>query len=120
MNKRIVGSDKEELAEKLLKRAGYEILNRNYRCKMGEIDIIALKGRNICFVEVKYRSDNSYGGPLAAVDYHKQVKISRVADYYRMCNPWAYDYNVRFDVVAILGNKYKIVENAFYYRGHSF
>lgn len=79
MNKRKTGQEQEAKAACFLKTQGYQILERNYRCKKGEIDLIAREGQYLVFVEVKYRSTNESGLPEEAVDLRKQRQISRVA-----------------------------------------
>ena len=74
-NRRIRGQQKEELAAAWLERQGYEILEHNYRCRQGEIDLIARDGRYLVFIEVKYRNSAKCGDPLEAVDRRKQAKI---------------------------------------------
>ena len=69
MNQRQLGSLYEERATEYLKTKGYRILERNFRNRMGEIDIIAKDGAYFCFIEVKYRTSNRYGSPLEAVGY---------------------------------------------------
>lgn len=113
MNKRRVGAKKEVLAGKLLLLHGYEILETNYRTKSGEVDIIARQGTYLVFVEVKYRSMVGFGEPQQAVDIRKQHKIRKVARDYCYLKHFPLDTPVRFDVVAILGESYKIFQNAF-------
>jgi putative endonuclease len=69
----------EEIADAYLKKKGYRIRERNYRCPVGEIDIIALDGDEVVFVEVKSRKSDDFGEPEAAVDARKQAKLSRIA-----------------------------------------
>ena len=76
-----IGRKYEEKAAELLEKQGYFILERNYRCKQGEIDLIGKEGEYLCFIEVKYRRGLSYGSPLEAVTKAKQRKISRTALY---------------------------------------
>ena len=66
MNKREVGSCYEELAAVYLQKKGYRVLERNYRCRQGEVDLICTQGPCLVFVEVKYRTDGRMGGPLEA------------------------------------------------------
>ena len=82
MNRRKEGAYYENLVAEYLKTQGYEILEKNYRCRIGEIDLIAKEGETLVFVEVKYRRSSEAGDPAEAVDYRKQKKISRVAEYY--------------------------------------
>jgi putative endonuclease len=113
MNKRQVGTDYEERAVKYLKSQGYVILERNFRCRTGEIDIIAREGGYICFVEVKYRAGSGCGSALEAVGYRKQQKILGVARYYMMCHHLPTDTACRMDVVAIDGEEITLLRNAF-------
>lgn len=112
-NKRELGSKYEDIASEYLRRSGYIILERNFSCRDGEIDIITKKNNLICFVEVKYRSSMKYGMPSEAVDIRKQQKIIRTANYYIIKNHLSYDNMYRFDVVSILGNRIDMIENAF-------
>lgn len=82
MNRRKIGQKHEELAAKYLEEKGYEILERNYRIRTGEIDLIARDDRYLVFVEVKYRKNLQMGDPLEAVDSRKQQQIYRTARYY--------------------------------------
>ena len=75
MNKRKTGQEQEVKAACFLKTQGSQILERNYRCKKGEIDLIAREGQYLVFVEVKYRSTNESGLPEEAVDLRKQRQI---------------------------------------------
>lgn len=100
------GQNGENIAENYLKSIGYFILNRNYRCKQGEIDIIAKDGEEIVFVEVKTRSSIIYGNPAEAVDIHKQKHIRKAAEVYVYFNQ-LYDCYIRFDVIEIYCNKGK-------------
>ena len=81
-NRRKTGADYEKAAGFYLEQMGYEILQFNYRCRLGEIDLIAKDGAYYVFCEVKYRADERKGSPLEAVDARKQQKIFRTAMYY--------------------------------------
>jgi putative endonuclease len=113
MNKRQIGTEYEKRAAEYLKAQGYQILARNFRCRMGEIDIIAREGEYLCFVEVKYRANSGHGSPLEAVDYHKRQKILGVARYYMMTHHLPTDAACRMDVVAIEGEELTLLRNAF-------
>jgi putative endonuclease len=110
------GKRGEELAATYLAEAGYRIIERNYRCPFGEIDIIAEEGETLVFVEVKSRRSEAYGDPQLAVGHQKQKKISRIAMNYlkekNLCHRPA-----RFDVVAVkllpAGRKIELIQNAF-------
>ncbi|MFI3209103.1 MAG: YraN family protein [Eubacteriales bacterium] len=101
-NNREVGTKYEQLVGGYLEEKGYQILTYNYRCKIGEIDIVAKDKEQLVFIEVKYRKNLSMGSPLAAVTHKKQQTISKCAKFYMMCNN-CYDMSVRFDVVGIVG-----------------
>lgn len=96
---------------------GYEIIEYNFRCCIGEIDLIAKDGEFLVFVEVKYRRNENAGNPLEAVTLRKQRTIGKVAAYYLMTHGYGEDAPCRFDVAAVLGNRVQIVQNAFEYQG---
>ena len=75
MNKREIGSRYEEAAAVFLQKQGFRILEKNFRCRQGEIDLVCREGKELVFTEVKYRSDVSCGSPFEAVDFRKQEKI---------------------------------------------
>ncbi|WP_093883911.1 YraN family protein [Syntrophus gentianae] len=91
----------EEMAAAYLEAAGYRILERNYRCPFGEIDIIAQEGDTLVFVEVKSRRSENYGLPQLAVGPEKQRRISKISLFYLQSHRLE-PSDVRFDVVAIL------------------
>lgn len=115
MNKRKVGSAYEKKAGLFLERQGLDIVCYNFRGRCGEIDIVAREGETTVFVEVKYRRDGDLGLPEEAVNYRKQRRICRVADYYRMLHGMGDFSPVRFDVVAICGGEIRWFQNAFDY-----
>lgn len=115
MNRREIGAYYEQKAADYLESEGYVIREKNYRCHVGEIDIIAQDGRYLVFVEVKYRKDKRQGGAFMAVDGRKQHRISRVAAYYLMENHRMDDCPCRFDVIAVDGEDIKLLKNAFEY-----
>ena len=116
MNRRKTGAAYEEKAAAHLSGLGYEILERNYRCRQGEIDLIAKDGGTLVFLEVKYRRTASCGEPAEAVHAAKQRAICRVADYYRMRHQIPENQPCRFDVVAVLGEEIFLYRNAFPYQ----
>lgn len=118
MNRRAVGTAYEKQAGAYLVGQGYEILEYNFRCRIGEIDIIARDGAYLVFVEVKYRRSTENGSPLEAVDRKKQRIISKVATYYCLTHGYGETSPCRFDVVAILGEEISLVKNAFEYAGY--
>ncbi len=118
MNKRCIGSAFESLAAVYLEKQGLQIVDRNFRCRQGEIDLIAIDQKDYVFVEVKYRKNSLTGNPAEAVNYHKQQKICKVADYYRFSHHLLESIQFRFDIVSILGEEIVWYKNAFYYRGN--
>ncbi len=99
-----LGNSGEEIARRFLETFGYRIVARNYRCKLGEIDIIARDGETIVFIEVKTRTDSAFGSPAAAVTVKKQRQIARAAQWY-LAEHGLYDAPARFDVIAIVREK---------------
>ena len=117
MNTRKVGDHYEKRAADELMRRGYIIYETNFRCKFGEIDIVAKDGEYLVFVEVKYRKNADAGDPTEAVDYRKKKKICFTAKYYMMKHKISEYTPIRFDVVSILGDKFSLYKNAFDYVG---
>lgn len=95
-----LGERGENVAEAFLRKHGYVILERNFRCPLGEIDLIALERGTIAFVEVKTRSGGSYGSPAAAIDRRKQIRLRRAAEIY-LSRKRLHDRPARFDVVEV-------------------
>ena len=89
-----------------------KIKTKNYKCKLGEIDIIAEKDDIIVFIEVKSRSSDAFGMPRDAVNYYKQRKIRLVAEVYIKQNR-LYDKSCQFDVIEILNGEIDHIENCF-------
>lgn len=112
-NKRQLGADKEQLAAEYLTARGMDILERNFRNRQGEIDIIGRHGQYLVFVEVKFRSGTDMGMAAEAVGIHKQRQICKVADYYRMIHHLGDNTAVRYDVLAIQGEDIQWIQNAF-------
>ena len=98
-----VGNLGEEVAAAFLTTNGYKVIERNFRCKGGEVDIIArdTKEKSLAFIEVKTRKNLSYGAPQLAVTPFKQRQISKAALTWLSKNH-LHDQNARFDVIAIL------------------
>ncbi|MCR4901480.1 MAG: YraN family protein [Butyrivibrio sp.] len=119
MNKRNTGNKYEDMSCEYLEDNGLEIIERNFKCKIGEIDIIARDDKYTVFVEVKYRGSDQYGGALRAVDHRKQKKICKVSDYYRIIHKLDEYTPFRYDVLAVEGEgellKFKWIKNAFDY-----
>ena len=115
--KREVGNRGEELAVQFLKRKGIKIIERSYRVKAGEIDVIAKDRQTYCFIEVKSRSTDKFGTALEAVDSKKKKRMTRAALWYLQSRRLT-ESPCRFDVVAIQQDgaekpKIEWVQNAF-------
>lgn len=98
-----VGQEIEQLACQYLTRNGLKLIQKNVRCRLGEIDLIMLDGATVVFVEVRYRQTNSHGGPLESITEHKKNKIFRAAQYYLQTAHLVDKVPVRFDVLAVSG-----------------
>jgi len=111
-----LGEQGEILALHYLKQRGYRIVARNYRCPLGEIDIIARHRGVVVFVEVKSRSSKAFGVPAMAITAAKRHKLSQVAWYYLQRHNLT-DASARFDVVSVSNirstPKIELIENAF-------
>ena len=119
--KNISGKFGEAYAAKYLEENGYKIIRRNYKTKIAEIDIVAMDGDVLCFVEVKTRKNKEFGMGLEAVDKNKRNKmILGARSYLATFNP---DCDIRFDVVEVYGemlstgfavSEINLIKNAFY------
>lgn len=111
-----LGKAGEEIAADFLKKSGYKIVEVNYRCPIGEIDIVARDKNELVFVEVKARKSSALGYPEEAVGIKKQKKMSQLASWY-LQEKKLNDARARFDVVAVLmlpsGNDIRLIRNAF-------
>ena len=100
-NKR--GQWAERLAEGHLIKHGLELVQRNYSCQRGEIDLIMQEQNTIVFVEVRYRKNDQYGGGIESIDFRKQQKLQTTAVHYLQTNDPYQDHPCRFDAVIISG-----------------
>lgn len=105
------GHSAESLACSALVRAGYTVVERNFRCRAGEIDIVAREGRVLCFVEVRSRADGKHGHAAEMVGPRKRAYVSRVAGVYLALRRPRYS-EARFDIVAITGPRLDILRDA--------
>jgi putative endonuclease len=116
MEKKELGKKGEEIALRFLKKKGYRIIEKNYVCKMGEMDIIAKEKDTLAFIEVKTRTSTTFGPPQLAVNSSKQRQLSKVALYF-LKEKGIEDVKARFDVVAILlgpkGEEIELIRDAF-------
>lgn len=108
-NNQELGKLGEDLATKYLQKIGYIIIDRNFRCKQGEIDIIAKYKQEIIFIEVKTRTNLNYGEPAEAVTQLKQKHIERATEYYIYRNN-LYKLFIRIDIIEVYikKDKYRI------------
>ena len=112
---RETGTWYEENAARYLEQQGYRILEKNFRCRQGEIDLIAMDGEYLCFREVKFRENADCGGPFLAVDNKKQRRICHTALFYLMERGLPEDTACRFDVVGITPDETVLIKDAFLY-----
>ena len=115
-----IGEKGERLVEREYLNRGFKLLERNYIFpkgkQTGELDLIVTKNKELIFVEVKTRTNNSFGGPFEAVDTYKQRKLVRTTKLYLQLHPKYQEYNYRIDVAAVdvdnTENPVIILENA--------
>ncbi len=100
-SEKTLGEKGEEIALTFLKSSGYKIKERNFTCKLGELDIIAGKEGKHIFVEVKTRQSEDYGKPVHSVDYDKKRKIIQIAKHY-LSSRGLMEEGCRFDVIGII------------------
>lgn len=108
MNKSITGKSGELMVSRYLRESGYEIISANYRCRLGEIDIIASDNQYICFVEVKTRSENFKYAPADAVTVSKRKKIIAAASLFLSVNN--IKLQPRFDIAEVFVENNKIIK----------
>ena len=110
------GKQGETEAARFLQEKGYEIMARNFRYQHAEIDLVAKKGKMMVFVEVKTRTNLSFGNPEEFVSYAKAKLVMKAAEHYIFTHNWQFD--VRFDILAIsiAGSEMRVkhVEDAFF------
>jgi putative endonuclease len=94
------GARYESLALKHLLKNGLVLVERNFHCRQGEIDLIMRDGNCLVFAEVRYRASNAFASAAHSVDNRKQAKIARTAEMYLARKPALGHYRVRFDVIA--------------------
>lgn len=107
------GEHAEQLALTHLQSQGLRLLQRNYRCKLGELDLVMLEGKTLVIAEVRYRQSDSFGGALASITRRKQERIVAATQHYVIIHKMS-QCAIRFDVVAISGdNQLQWIKNAF-------
>lgn len=111
-NKRQIGKQQEERAALFLIERGYEVLERNFWCRFGEIDIIAKQGEYLVFCEVKFRGQEAYGDGICSIDRRKRNHLWKAANHYLQQNH-LWDIPCRFDVISMTKEALVLYENAF-------
>ena len=112
LHNKLLGASGENKARRFLKRSGYKIVEKNYKCPFGEVDIIAQKGDVLAFVEVKTRLSDIYGSPSQAVTRERKKRYINAAKYYFTGRH--IDCVVRFDIIEVFRGQINHIENAFY------
>ncbi|WP_075187291.1 YraN family protein [Teredinibacter haidensis] len=107
------GEAAEDAALEYLKKKGLKLVCRNYRCKMGEIDLILKHQHSLVFVEVRMRNSNRFGSAVETVTASKQKKIISTAQHYLIEKRLSGNTAMRFDVVGIEGTQFNWIQNAF-------
>ncbi len=110
-----IGAKAERLARQHLLGAGLEVIQRNYRCRFGEIDIIAHDAITLIFAEVRYRNTGCFGGAAASVNTSKQSRLIHTAQYWLHAHAVWQSWPARFDVIAMDGDSGKLdwIQSAF-------
>lgn len=111
--KQALGRWGEDRVARWYRRHGFEILERNWRCRHGELDVIVRRGSVIAVCEVKTRSSNAFGSPAEAVDWQKQRRIRRLAAQWLSEQGNRGAVQLRFDVAEVVGRDLRVIESAF-------
>ena len=112
LQRRALGTNGEDLAAAWYEARGYEVVARNWRCREGELDLIVRYGRTYVFCEVKARTSDAFGVPAEAVTHTKRNRIRHLAARW-LSEASSPARDIRFDVVAILGDDLEVIEGAF-------
>ena len=113
MDRQEIGRAAEDAAVAYLESQGVEIVARNFRRRLGELDVIARDRDSLVIVEVRKRTSDRFGGAAASVDFRKQVKLQRAAAQLLQQRPELRNLRVRFDVVAITPTRIDWIKHAF-------
>jgi putative endonuclease len=114
---RQIGLQAEEATQHFLEKKGLGLIQKNYTCYVGEIDLIMQDREDIVFVEVRYRTDLDYGDAIESITQSKITKLIRTAKHFLQEQGWLYQKNSRFDVVGCHGveqnTEFEWIKNAF-------
>lgn len=111
-SRQALGAAGEALAARWYEDHGYQVLDRNWRCRDGELDLVVRRNRTIVFCEVKTRTTDAYGTPAEAVTHAKRQRIRRLAARWLESSP-VRPAQIRFDVAAVLAGRLEMIEGAF-------
>lgn len=100
-----VGYQAEDLAKQFLQTKGLILVKAQFRCKMGEIDLIMKNKDEVVFIEVRYRESSHFATPIETITRTKRQKLIRTALYFQQRYPWTDQFSSRFDVISISGNQ---------------
>jgi putative endonuclease len=109
----LLGSAGEQAAARWYERAGYQVVDRNWRCREGELDLVVARHGVVVLCEVKTRSSDRFGTPAEAVTYRKQARLRRLAGRWLASWEGARPRLVRFDVACVYGGRVEVIEDAF-------
>jgi putative endonuclease len=110
--RRALGASGEEAVAAWYEGHGYEVMERNWRCRAGELDLILRRGRTFVFCEVKTRSSDAFGAPVEAITRDKQVRLRHLAARWLEDAPMR-PTEIRFDVASVLAGQIEVLEGAF-------
>lgn len=113
MDRQQIGQAAEDLAVEFLKTRGLTVMLRNFRGRVGELDIVARDGNTLVIAEVRARSSDRFGGAAASVDFRKQTRIRRTAALLLQQHTRFAALRVRFDVVVVNGTGVEWIKHAF-------
>jgi len=110
--RRALGASGEDAVAAWYVEHGYEVVDRNWRCRAGELDLIVRRGRTFVFCEVKTRSSDAFGAPVEAITREKQVRLRHLAARWLEDAPLR-PIDIRFDVASVLAGEIEVLEGAF-------
>lgn len=108
----MLGAQGEEAVAAWYEARGYEVVERNWRCRAGELDLILRRGRTFVFCEVKTRTSDAFGAPVEAITRDKQVRLRHLAARWLEDAPMR-PTDIRFDVASVLAGQIEVLEGAF-------